>query len=402
MQYSSPSTKRTAISDAAIRRYQADRGIRQLSEPGSSLVFRYSLRKAADGAPAERGSFHLRHYQDGQERWAFIGRWPDITTKQARTLYHRMKETLFLTPDARAIIDRLDTMGDLLQWYQGRVERNQEITKERAAAVIGIIDNHLLPPLATVGVNELTKAQLDRDLIRPLLDRYESSYVRGIVVILKQATKAARSLDLLIADPMAGWTFKDFSPQRVRPKPPKLNQSDLRAVIACMPPTGRVRLLIQLMLSWGTRIGETVALKWQWIDLDRKMLHIPAKVTKTGVQHDVPLTPQVIRILGQWKASQRTNTAFVFPGKPGKSLDVSQMHKEVKKATGGNWTSRELRKLLRTMLGELGVDYYVGERILNHSQGRLDAVYNAALLESQKMRALCDHSDRLEAEGAYT
>lgn len=402
MQCSSPATKRTAISDAAIKRHLHDEGVRQLTDPGSSLVFRYSLKKNDEGQPLEAGSFHLRHYQEGEERWARIGRWPDISTKQARNLYHRMKETLFLTPDTRAIIDRLDTMGDLLQWYQARVERNNEITKARARSVMGMIDNHLLPVLATVPVMSLSKALLDREVVQPLLAQYAPSYVRGIVVILKQSTKAARSLDLLTVDPLAGWTYKDFTTARVRPKPPKLNQSDLSAVIDCIPPTGRTRLLIQLMLSWGTRIGETAALRWRWIDLERKTLHIPAAVTKTGVQLDIPLTPQVITILGQWKGCQKGNTAFVFPGQPGKSIDVSLLHKEVKKASGGAWTSHELRKLTRTLLGELGVDYYVGERILNHSQGKLDAVYNAALLESQKMRALCDHSDRLEAEGAYT
>lgn len=388
-------TRRTAISDASIKRHQADKEIRQLSDPASSLVFRYSLRNR------EKGSFFLRHYQEGAERWALVGRFPDITTKQARNLYHRMKETLFLTPDTRALIDRLDTMGQLLQWYQGRVERNNEITKQRQGAVIGIIEKHLIPLMHDKPVGEVGKAWLDRELVQPLLSDYSPSYVRGIMVILKQATKAARNLDLLTTDPLAGVTFKDFTTSRVMPKAPKLNQSDLRDVIDCMPQHGRTRLLIQLMLSWGTRIGETVALKWRWFDMDKAMLHIPAAVTKTGVQLDIPLTPQVIRILGQWKGAQRRNAAFVFPGQPGKSIDVSLMHKEVKKASNGAWTSHELRKLTRTLLTELGVDYYVGERILNHSQSKLDAVYQAALLNSLKLKALTEHSDHLEAEGAY-
>lgn len=220
-------------------------------------------------------------------------------------------------------------------------------------------------------------------------------------MVLKQATKAARNLDLLTVDPLAGWTYKDFSTARVKPKAPKLNQSDLRDVIDCIPEAGRTRLLIQLMLSWGTRIGETAALKWRWVDLERRTVHIPAEVTKTGVQLDIPLTPQVIQLLGQWKSNQRRNAAFVFPGQPGKSIDVSLMHKEVKKASDGAWTSHELRKLTKTLLSTHGVEHYISERILNHSQGNMDTTYNAALLESHKLRALTDHSDMLETEGAY-
>lgn len=395
MPSSSPATKRTTISDAAIKKHRQDERIRQLTEPGSSLVFRYST------SDRERGSFHLRHYQDGEERWARVGKFPDITTKQARNNYHRMKETLFITPDTRAIIDRLDTMGDLLQWYQGRVERNNEITKARARAVIGMIGNHLIPALAEKQVLTLSKAEVDREVIQPLLAQYAPSYVRGILVILKQATKAARALDLLTVDPLAGWTYRDFGGARVKPKPPILNQSDLPDVVAAMPPTGRTRLLMQLMLSWGTRIGETSELRWKWFDFDREMVHIPAHVTKTGYQLDLPLTSQVLTILGRWKGAQRRNAAFVFPGQKGRSLCTTQLHKEIKEANGGAWTSHELRKLARTLLAAHGVDYYVGERILNHSQGTLDATYNAALLDNQKRTALADHSDYLDGFGAY-
>ncbi|MGL4507007.1 MAG: tyrosine-type recombinase/integrase [Aeromonas sobria] len=392
---SSSPTKRAAITDASIKRHQPDKDVRQLSEPASSLVFRYSLRDR------EKGSFHLRHYQNGEERWALVGRYPDITSKQARTIYRKMKETLFLTPDARALIDRLTTMGDLLQWYQGRVERNNEITKARRAAVVGIIENHLIPPLNQLDVTALSKAQLDRVLIQPLLGDYSPSYVRGIMVILKQATKAALALDLLTFDPLAGWSYKDFTTARVRPKAPKLNQTDLRGIIDTMPPVGRTRLLIQLMLSWGTRIGETAELRWKWLDLEARMLRIPANFTKTGVQHDLPLTVQVIQILGKWKGTQRKNATFVFPGQSGKALDVSQHHKEIKAHNRGEWTSHELRKLARTLLTDQGVEWVVGERILNHAQKDLDKTYNAALMEAQKLRALTVHSDEMEQEGLY-
>ncbi|MGL4507879.1 MAG: tyrosine-type recombinase/integrase, partial [Aeromonas sobria] len=373
-----------------------NKDIRQLTEPASSLVFRYSLR-----TKRETGSFHLRHYQDGTERWALVGRWPDISVKQARTLYHRMKETLFLTPDTRAIIDRLTTMGDLLQWYQGRVERNHEITQARRRSVIGIIEKHILPVTAKMDVLTLSKAELDRALIQPMLEGYSPAYVKAILVILKQATKAARALDLLTLDPLAGWTYQDFSQSRPKPKAPKLNQSDLDDVIACIPVAGRTRLLMQLMMSWGTRIGETTALKWRWVNLNERVCRIPAEETKTGAQLDIPLTTQIIELLGKHRATQRKNAVFIVPGQPGKSLDVSLMHKEIKAASGGKWTSHELRKLTRTLLTDQGVEWVVGERILNHAQKDLDKTYNAALMEAQKLKALTLHSDMLEQARAY-
>ena len=54
----------------------------------------------------------------------------------------------------------------------------------------------------------------------------------------------------------------------------------------------------------------------------------------------------------------------------------------------GEWSSHDLRKVARTAWTDLGVDYMVGELLLNHAMKDLDATYIHTTAESLKRHAL--------------
>ena len=43
--------------------------------------------------------------------------------------------------------------------------------------------------------------------------------------------------------------------------------------------------------------------------------------------------------------------------------------------SGGKWSSHDLRKLMRDCLADLGVDFFIGERLINHSLGKVSETY---------------------------
>lgn len=388
-------TKRAAITDASIKRYGADKEIRQLSEPGTAIVFRYSEKDRA------KGSFHLRHYQNGLERWKLIARYPDVSTKQVRAIYRDMKATLYTDPKTPAPIDRFDTVQDLMEWHLNRVKRDPDLSATRKASVTTqtkAINAHL----GSVSLSKLTRHTVDEELIQPARDRYATSYVRALLGTLRRAAKQAYALHLLTSDPLAGYTFKDFVNQNLGPAAPKMNQNNLKPLIDSLPESGRGHLLVQLMLMWGTRIQETTEIRWAWIDTPAMMLRIPASHTKGEAgQNDIPLTYQAMKVLRRHRNSQRAGTAFIFPGAPKKPMDVSLAHKEIKAISNGDWTSHELRKLARTVWGDLGVEWMVAERMLNHTVKGLDKIYNASQLEEQKRRAMEVYHTHLESLGLF-
>ncbi|MGL5285933.1 MAG: tyrosine-type recombinase/integrase [Aeromonas sp.] len=378
LQSSLPATARLAITDTNIKRLQADHSIRQLSEPGTQLLFRY-------GKDRQSGTFHLRHYQGSLERWEMVARWPDVSSKEARRIYRTMKANLYTDPKAPAIVDRFDTVADLLKWFE---ERTAKTNPARAASLGSISRRHLVPRLGELPITSLTKPQVDELLIQPMTEEHSASYVRAAFNFLRLAYTRAHTLNLITDCPIGAWRYKDFNAQPVGLKPCAVDPSSLPGIVDGLPPSGRRRMLPLLMLLWGTRIGETLALRWSWVDWVGGVVRIPAPATKTREELTIPLTPLAIKELKAHKAAQRTGTNFLFPGQPGRSLDKSQAHREIKTVSRGYWSAHDLRKLARSIWADLGVDYMTGERLLNHKMKGLDAVYIHAQMEQQKADAL--------------
>ncbi|MGL5526419.1 MAG: tyrosine-type recombinase/integrase [Aeromonas veronii] len=393
-------TVEVRISDAAIKRHLADPIVRQLKQPGSPLVFRYNKKRTG-------GTFHLRHYQGNRDRWEMVCRWPEISATQAHTLFNNMKTKLYQDPDALAVVDRLDTIGELLNWYLHRVN-NEQGDSPRGRTIKSVIQCHLLPALADVAIADLHKqtgrALIDEKLMSPLQTSVAPSYARLILQVLRQAAARATKLHILTADPLKLWSFTEFSSQRIKPKGAALQRQQVGQLVDAITDTRpETRLLVQLMLMHGTRIGETVAMRWDWIDWAEQVIRLPGHITKTKEPHQIPLTEQAVAILTAYRQQQQgfRRTVYLFPGKHlRKSLHIESAHRYVRAIADG-WTSHDLRKLARTIWADMGVDYLVAERLMNHKLSGLDQTYIHSQMERQKRQALVSYHQWLAEQGLF-
>ena len=71
----------------------------------------------------------------------------------------------------------------------------------------------------------------------------------------------------------------------------------------------------------------------------------------------------------------------------------------IKELSGGEWTSHDLRKLARTVWAEIGIDYLVGEMLLNHSVGTLAKTYIRTTADQLRREALERWHAWLDARG---
>ena len=139
------------------------------------------------------------------------------------------------------------------------------------------------------------------------------------------------------------------------------------------------KTLCWLCLGFLTRNQETILAKWTDIDFNRGYWHIPAEHTKTGQEISHPLTPQMARLLRLYRSWQRQNigrSEYLFPRKKlYKPISASTACHQLQQANKGEFTLHDLRKYGSTYLRDMGVDYYIVERILNHRKTQLDATY---------------------------
>lgn len=380
-------TLQVALSDAAIKKHAADPAVRELNDPRHPLRFRYRLKDRT------QGSWYL--VRNGQ--WKKAGNWPEIN---ARTMLDNLPVVLSRLqrdPAAVATVGAWDNVGQLLTWYAERVQVGRTLSKPRQSTVLSAIRRQLLPRLGDLPLADLNKTALDERLYLPLQAEASLAHVRAVFAILKLACKRAVAMDRLPADPLAGVVFGQFNKTTIKPKGARLRHSAvadlLRRCADFSPMAHRAVALGVVMLTHGTRITETRIARWQDVDLVNAEWFIPARNTKGGRDHVLPLTAQALAFLQRYRNEQIAGGyagAFLFPAskKTGKPMSRSEAFDQFTWLGQGEWTSHDLRKLARTTWAELGVDSTIGRLLLNQALPTLELTYVQTTAMARKREAL--------------
>ncbi|EGR2744206.1 tyrosine-type recombinase/integrase [Vibrio parahaemolyticus] len=391
-------TLETVISDAVIKRHLKDPTIYQLKDPRYSLYLRYNTARTG-------GSWLLVHYAKGKQTRRKVGGFPVTTSKVMFSRLPEIKTELVINPLSEKVsVGQFDSVADVLNWYQLRASKDRESSQRRKANIKSVINRHLVPMLGDMVIDQLDHRTLDSILMWPLQERYSLSNVRGIFAVLKVAFKQAKMLNLVEVDPVAGLKFGDFITATIQPKDAAIRPDHVPGIIQSLSQHDRMsQVLVVLMLAHGTRIGETRLTRWDHIDFDSREWFIPSEHTKTKQAHRIPLTDCMVEYLKQYQQSQRHyNGVYLFPAsRKGQAMSADNASQKVKAVSGGQWSAHDLRKVARTVWADLGVDYMVGELLLNHALSKLDKTYIHTFAESQKRQALTEYHDWLNRHGLF-
>lgn len=134
----------------------------------------------------------------------------------------------------------------------------------------------------------------------------------------------------------------------------------------------RDRTAVLVMLDAGLRVGETVALELDHVDLTTRKLTV--RNGKGGVDRVVPLTPRLSDAVDSWMDRRadglKDDTRFVFPSRVGNRLHANQLRRSVKRAARNAELPESDRISPHTMRHTFAVD------LLRHT-GRLEIVRDA-------------------------
>jgi len=366
------------LSDAAIRSAMASH-VDEVRDARYPLKLRFNTRRNG-------GSWHLVTYQNGTAKWRKVGEWPANSAKAM------IDELPRLTMESRngeaTAIGTWSNCGGVLRWYRDRALADRSLSDKRKENIKCSIDKHLLPLLGNIALDGIGRKELDEFLLWPLQRNYTLGTVRQHFAVLKKAFKQASVLRCIADDPLAGIRFSDFTDATIKPKGSSLQPKDLPMVLdAIAAAEPKEAMLLFIMLALGTRIGETRHLQWQYFDIAGKRLIIPADITKTRVEHVLPLSDWMIAVLRWYREEVAGN--WLFPSVNIKAAMGSRIASaSVKSVSKGDWTAHDLRKLARTCWADLGVDYMVAEQLLNHSMTKLDKAYIHTYMETQKRAAI--------------
>ncbi|OCH60880.1 hypothetical protein A6D98_09780 [Aliivibrio fischeri] len=380
------------FSETNIKAEKAGKAV-TLRDPAFPLRFRFHQGR-------EKGSWYVVR----SDKWYLMGYWPLMTVKAVKKVLPEKLAILALNQSANLQQSEFESVGDALQWYDARTTKDATRSKTRKATIKSAIKCHLMPHLGAFPITALTRQVLDDALIWPLQESHSLSTVKSVLAVLKQVFKQAQKLGRIELNPLAGVVFSDFITVEIKAKDGRLLSTQVSDVFMALSSCDRVtQTLIIMLLCHGTRITETLSAKWHHIDLEAGQWRLPMADTKTREWHLLPLTKQITEWLiayRTWQNQKGYRGVFVFPGHAhAQSLSYSTARKYIKNVSHNEWSAHDCRKALKTICTDLGIDHSVSERLLNHSQSKLDKAYDQSLYKVPMREALKQYHTWLDNRG---
>lgn len=128
------------------------------------------------------------------------------------------------------------------------------------------------------------------------------------------------------------------------------------------------------MLITATRSGEVRLAEWSEIDVTKRMWSIPAIRTKTGKEHQVPLSARALALLQDAKKSGG-GSPLVFPSARGKPLSDATISKVVRENGIDGVPHAIARACFRSWCADANVSREVAEACLAHVVKGVEASY---------------------------
>jgi integrase len=378
-------TMTVAFSDAEIRRRADDPGAVLMRDPRHpGLYFRFT-----EARPRGTWSLVVR------KKWNRIGAYPDLSAKAVLAALPDLRMRLSTDPEAGAAVSPWATLGELLNWYADRMSRDRNLSDKRKATGKSAIACHLIPRVGALAIADVRHGTLDTQLMWPLQEALSLEFVRLIFGLLVVACRQAHTLGLIPSNPMAGIKFSDFSKTKIKAKPARLRGVQIEGLLGQLHELfefdPQPAMLALMMLCHGTRIGETRKAQWSHISLAERTWYLPVGNTKTRVEHSLPLTEQVCNLLIRYRAAQQASHYdgdCLFRSHSGKGMSEGQASAVFTGLGKGEWSSHDLRKLARTGWADLGIDFLIGEMLINHAMGHNVQAYIHTTVEERKRAAL--------------
>jgi integrase len=303
--------------------------------------------------------------------------------------------------------------------------------------VAGFIEKHVLrtnrPSTAQEYIRLLNKEIVGRWGGRPLssisrrdvnlllddvVDRGAPIAANRVLAILRKFCRWAVSREIIAASPCDGVIARSAETPRER----VLDDRELRLIWEAADALGwPFQYIVRLLILTGARRGEVVGMRWEEIDLEKRLWSLPPARTKNKRPHALPLPPLAIGILESLPHFENDN-GLVFPARINrrasrgeKALPASGFSKaklrldhalaELTQRDGSvplaQYGLHDLRRSTASGMARLGVDLHVIERCLNHvsgSFGGIVGVYQKHKFEDGMRRAMdawAAHVERL-------
>ena len=344
------------------------------------------------------------HPKGGERRRVTYGKYPATSLAEARA---RAKEIAAAAArgvdlpeqearqrdEERKVAKRPQTVGDLLDRY---INEYCKMNQRRWRLVERMFDMHVKPakidgrPLGEKPLTQLRRA----DLVELFDDLQNKKGLRAQVNRVRSQMVAALNWaverEFLDTSPAAAIKKRKIEASRNR----VLGDDELRAIWRAadkLPsPSGS---LVKAWILSGQRRDEVRCMTWSEIDLGRALWILPAARNKGKRDHEVPLSPAMLALLGD--RSRLGKPVFTTNGQ-NPYAGQKRLKAILDRESGiAGWTFHDFRRTMSTGMAALHVPQDTIDRVLNHAKGALAGTYNLHQYLDEKRLALETWAERV-------
>jgi integrase len=353
--------------------------------------------------------FRWKYRYGGKEKALSLGQYPTVTLKAAREKVAQAKRLLDAGLDPAAVKQQVKREAKYAQdnnfkacaedWHK---ERQGQIAHETWMKERGILDTWLYPWIGQRPMGEIDPPELLEVIRRVQRHSLETAHralamVKFIYRLGIVTGRAARNpaLDLTGMLPSTKTVHHAavINPEAFGALLVKIDASKATFPVACA---------LKLLPLLFCRPGELRAMRWSEVDLERA--EWTYFVTKTEVEHRVPLSKQAVSILKELKPLTGQYERVFVTRQCGSAISDNTLNSALRAVgvdTKSEHTGHGFRASARTMLAErLNVPPHIIEHQLSHSvPDALGRAYNRALYMDERrdmMQRWADYCDELK------
>lgn len=321
--------------------------------------------------PSGKKAFVLSYRFEGTKQLKTIGKYGDITLKQAEDIAR--KDHAALIEGKNPLTEkRKGALGDTVVMLCNAYMERHASTKKTGSDDQRRINQHLLPAWKNRKIKSITRE--DVALLHRTIGAhapYEANRTLALISVMFSKADIWGMVEAGHQNPAKGIAkYKEVARDRF------LSEEELPRLMEAIDqePNQSARFAFWMYLLTGLRREELLSLKWSDIDQARAEARIDN--TKNGTTHYQPLTSEAMALLEA--IPRQSDNPYIFIGKtPGQRIvNIGKAWSRVKKAAViDDIRIHDLRRTVGSWLAQSGNSLHLIGRILNHKNSKTTEIY---------------------------
>ena len=323
-----------------------------------------------------RSTWWIRYRDNASAtKYLRLGHYPDMSLDEARQRAKTEKARIQLGADPRAEDAARKAVPTLTEFMEEQYFPHVATRKRTAAKDEEYFRLRLKAAFGHRRLNQITRREVqlfhsglrDEGLAPATCNHY--------LKLLKRALNLAIQWEIIEKNPVVGIQYykEDNLIENY------LDAEQLQRLLAVLTTDSNrtVCHIILFLLSSGARVSEARQVKWEHIDVERRIWRIPSTNSKSGKVRAVPLNDSAIGVLNQLDTKGKFEHVFINrkTGKP--YTTIQKVWNRLRNEAGlGHIRIHDLRHSYASMLVNSGRTLYEVQQILGHSNPKVTQRYS--------------------------